>query len=96
LIGETAGSGTPESLVRLYPSARKTAATTAIRNEIAAFLRLDPAKIATSARLEELGIDSLSSFELWHRIEAALAMSIPLLGSPRRRHSMRSPTSPAR
>ena len=51
---------------------------TAIRNEVAAVLRLDPAKIAAGDLLGDLGLDSLSSFELWHRIEAALVMPVPL------------------
>jgi acyl carrier protein len=58
--------------------ARKGAALTAIRGEVAAVLRLDVAKIAAGDLLGDLGLDSLSSFELWHRIEAALAMPVPL------------------
>ncbi|HVZ54714.1 MAG TPA: phosphopantetheine-binding protein, partial [Pseudolabrys sp.] len=73
-----AGAGGAEGLTRLPPSARKTAALTAIRNEVAAVLRLDAAKIAAGDLLGDLGLDSLSSFELWHRIEAALAMPVPL------------------
>ncbi len=57
LIGNPAGSGTPESLARLHPSARKAAVATAIRNEIAAVLRLDAAKIAAGDRLDDLGLE---------------------------------------
>ena len=77
LIAES-GAGGAEGLTRLPASARKSAALTAIRNELAAVLRLDPAKIAAGDLLGDLGLDSLSSFELWHRIEAALAMPVPL------------------
>jgi acyl transferase domain-containing protein/NAD(P)-dependent dehydrogenase (short-subunit alcohol dehydrogenase family)/acyl carrier protein len=71
-------SACAQGLARLPPSARKTAATTAIRDEIAAVLRLDSAKISAGDLLSDLGLDSLSSFELWHRIETALVMPMPL------------------
>ncbi len=77
LIAEM-GAGGAEGLTRLPPSARKAAALAAIRNEVAAVLRLDAGKIAAGDLLGDLGLDSLSSFELWHRIEAALAMPVPL------------------
>jgi len=78
LIAEKTGAAGVESLTRLQPSARKAAAMTAIRNEIAAVLRTDPTKISAADQLGDLGLNSLSSFELWHRIEAALVMPIPL------------------
>jgi acyl transferase domain-containing protein/NAD(P)-dependent dehydrogenase (short-subunit alcohol dehydrogenase family)/acyl carrier protein len=78
LISDPANASSAQGLVGLPAGVRKAAATTAIRNEIAALLRLDPAKVAGGDLLGELGLDSLSSFELWHRIEAALGMPIPL------------------
>ncbi len=78
LMADQAGTIGGEGLARLQPSARKAAAMAAIRNEIAAVLRLDPAKIPAADPLGDLGLDSLSSFELWHRIEAALVMPVPL------------------
>ena len=59
-------------------AARKTLATTIIRNGVAGVLRIDPAKVLPCEPLTTLGLDSLSSFELWNRIETALAISIPL------------------
>ena len=77
MIADTGASGA-EGLTRLPASARKAAALSSIRNEVAAVLRLDAGKIAAGDLLGDLGLDSLSSFELWHRIEAALAMPVPL------------------
>jgi acyl transferase domain-containing protein/NADPH:quinone reductase-like Zn-dependent oxidoreductase/acyl carrier protein len=78
LVADRSEMAGAERLVDMQPTARKSAAMAAIRKEIAAVLRLDPGKIATDDRLGDLGLDSLSSFELWHRIEAALMMPVPL------------------
>ena len=78
LIADQSRAADANGLIRLQPSARKSAAMTAIRNEVAAVLRLDPAKIPAGDLLGDLGLDSLSSFELWHRIETALVMPVPL------------------
>jgi acyl transferase domain-containing protein/NADPH:quinone reductase-like Zn-dependent oxidoreductase/NADP-dependent 3-hydroxy acid dehydrogenase YdfG/acyl carrier protein len=57
---------------------RPATAMRIVCEQVAAVLRLDPAGIDAGARLGDLGLDSLSSFELWNRIEMASAMSIPL------------------
>jgi acyl transferase domain-containing protein/NADPH:quinone reductase-like Zn-dependent oxidoreductase/NAD(P)-dependent dehydrogenase (short-subunit alcohol dehydrogenase family)/acyl carrier protein len=66
------------NLMQLDAAARKPAALAIVRAQAAAVLRIDPAKIDAGSRLEDLGLDSLSSFELWNRIEAASATAIPL------------------
>jgi acyl carrier protein len=66
------------SLLQLEATARKPTAMAIVRTQVAAVLRLDTAKIDAGARLGDLGLDSLSSFELWNRIEAASAAAIPL------------------
>jgi acyl transferase domain-containing protein/acyl carrier protein len=65
-------------LLQLDIPARKPAAVSIVRAQVAAVLRIDAAKIDAAARLSDLGLDSLSSFELWNRIETASAIAIPL------------------
>ena len=67
-----------QSLVQLDATQRAPRAEAVIRQEIAAVLRLDASKIDVRRPLGDIGLDSLSSFELWNRIEAALGLSIPL------------------
>ena len=64
--------------MQLDAPARKSTALSIVRAQVAAVLRVDAAKVDAGARLSDLGLDSLSSFELWNRIEAASATSIPL------------------
>jgi acyl transferase domain-containing protein/acyl carrier protein len=78
LIADESGVSSGEGLARLHASARKSAARDAIRREVGSVLRLDPIRIGCGDLLSDLGIDSLSSFELWHRIEAAVAVPVPL------------------
>ena len=59
-------------------------------------LRLDAGKISAADLLGDLGLDSLSSFELWHRIEAALVMPVPLARFTEASTSRRYPNLPAR
>jgi acyl transferase domain-containing protein/NADPH:quinone reductase-like Zn-dependent oxidoreductase/acyl carrier protein len=49
-----------------------------IRGEVARVLKADTAVIAVDKKLTELGLDSLSSFELKNRIEARVDVSIPV------------------
>lgn len=49
-----------------------------IRGEVARVLKTDTAAIAVDKKLTELGLDSLSSFELKNRIEAQVEVSIPV------------------
>lgn len=49
-----------------------------IRGEVARVLKADTAAIAVDKKLTELGLDSLSSFELKNRIEARVDVSIPV------------------
>jgi acyl transferase domain-containing protein/acyl carrier protein len=49
-----------------------------IRREVAKVLKVDPEQIALERALTELGLDSLSSFELKNRIEAILDLNIPV------------------
>lgn len=50
----------------------------AIREEVAKVLRIEPSAIAFDRRLTELGLDSLSSFELKNHIEALCDLTIPV------------------
>ena len=67
-----------QSLTQLDAAQRAPRADAVIRQEIAAVLRLEPDRIEPRRPLGDIGLDSLSSFELWNRIEAALGLSIPL------------------
>lgn len=50
----------------------------AIREEVARVLRIEPSAIALDRKLTELGLDSLSSFELKNHIEALCDLTIPV------------------
>ncbi|HKY96130.1 MAG TPA: type I polyketide synthase, partial [Kiloniellales bacterium] len=49
-----------------------------LRAQVAKVLKVEPAGIAMDQPLAELGLDSLSSFELKNRIESELAVSLPV------------------
>ena len=49
-----------------------------IRGEVARVLKVDASAIPFDRKLSELGLDSLSSFELKNRIEAQIEISIPV------------------
>jgi amino acid adenylation domain-containing protein len=49
-----------------------------LKQQIGAVLKLDAASIDIERPLVELGLDSLTSFELKNRIEAAIAASLPI------------------
>lgn len=49
-----------------------------IRTEVAKVLKVKPAEIPADRKLSELGLDSLSSFELKNRIEAQIDINIPV------------------
>lgn len=49
-----------------------------IRDEVARVLKADVSTIALDKKLTELGLDSLSSFELKNRVEALVEVSIPV------------------
>jgi len=49
-----------------------------LRQQVAKVLKVEPGGIAMDQPLAELGLDSLSSFELKNRIESELAVSLPV------------------
>jgi acyl transferase domain-containing protein/NAD(P)-dependent dehydrogenase (short-subunit alcohol dehydrogenase family)/acyl carrier protein len=49
-----------------------------IRTDLAKVLKVDEATIADDRKLSELGLDSLSAFELKNRIEASVDLEIPI------------------
>ncbi len=79
VLAADAGEGAAaHSLAQAAAAERPTIAMTVVRNAVAAVLRLDPAAIEPHAPFGDIGLDSLSSFELWNRIEVASATAIPL------------------
>ncbi len=79
LAAEAGEGATPaHGLAQAVAPERPAIAMTIVRDAVAAILRLDAATIDVYAPLGGLGLDSLSSFELWNRIEAASATAIPL------------------
>lgn len=76
-----ASGNDPRVRATLMQSARDTwddILTTAITAEVARVLKVDAAAIPEDRLLTELGLDSLSSFELKNRIEGMLDFSIPV------------------
>ncbi len=78
LVAEAGEGAAARGLAQAAVAERPAIAMTIVRGAVAAVLRLDPATIDVQAPLGDLGLDSLSSFELWNRIEAASAIAIPL------------------
>ncbi|MGI3184104.1 phosphopantetheine-binding protein [Nioella aestuarii] len=75
------GSATQEvrtTLMTLEGEALVGAAREFIMDEIAGVLKIDKAAIQSDRPMSELGLDSLSSFELKIRIETALDFSLPI------------------
>lgn len=73
----TSGSGRA-GLAGLAGAALQQAALDLVRREAAKVLRIEPAELAGVARLDEAGIDSLSSFELRNRIGQATGIDVPM------------------
>ena len=71
------GSGRT-GLAGLSCSALEAQSLALVRQEAARVLRTDPAALVGIARLDEAGIDSLSSFELRNRIGQAAGIEIPM------------------
>ena len=80
VIGPT--TGRPSSQRAAIDAARGAARADLIRKavtaQVARVLRAPPETVDTALALGDLGIDSLSSFELRNGIEAALGLSLPL------------------
>jgi acyl carrier protein len=55
---------------------RRQALEALIRRQIAAVLRLDPARIARDATISSFGFDSLMALELRNRLETAMALKL--------------------
>ncbi|MCB1810332.1 MAG: SDR family NAD(P)-dependent oxidoreductase [Candidatus Competibacteraceae bacterium] len=49
-----------------------------IQAEVAKVLQVEAKQVSTTQSLTEIGLDSLSSFELMHRLEAELSLGIPV------------------
>lgn len=68
----------PHRIADLPEHERRSALLSIIATEIARFLRVgDPRQISPHQALEALGIDSLDSAELVHRLSAALGRTLP-------------------
>ncbi|WP_101926498.1 MULTISPECIES: amino acid adenylation domain-containing protein [Luteimonas] len=70
--------GILQRVAGLSGDARQTALVAVVQAEIARFLRLaDPAQVPPQQALETLGIDSLDSVELSHRLSTLLGRDLP-------------------
>ena len=79
LVGEPAEQArTAANLAQIEASTRKVVAIDVVCEEVAAVLRLEPERIGIREPLGDLGLDSLSIFELRNRIETASGTAIPL------------------
>jgi acyl carrier protein len=76
--GRAGGGRLRAELLAAGESARTTMLATFLRQQVAKVLKVEPAGIALDQPLAELGLDSLSSFELKNRIEGELAVSLPV------------------
>lgn len=76
--GRAGGGRLRAELLAAGESARQTMLATFLRQQVAKVLKVEPAGIAMDQPLAELGLDSLSSFELKNRIEGELAVSLPV------------------
>lgn len=89
---ETAGEGQGdnddslrEAILEAAPEDRKGIVESYLREQIAKVLRMPSSKIDNTRPLNEIGLDSLMSVELLHRIENQLGVTIPtgqLMGGP--------------
>ncbi|MBI3878807.1 MAG: thioester reductase domain-containing protein [Verrucomicrobia bacterium] len=73
------------NLAAVPPGERLAIVQDFLRTQIAAVLRIAPAKLDLDRPLNEQGMDSLMAVELMHRLESQLGVSIPtgkLMGTP--------------
>jgi acyl transferase domain-containing protein/acyl carrier protein len=73
-----ASGGRMRAEILAAPAARRPILTAKfLKAQVARVLRVEPAEIEDDRPLNELGLDSLTSFELKNRIESELAVSLP-------------------
>jgi acyl transferase domain-containing protein/acyl carrier protein len=73
-----ASGGRMRAEILAAPAARRPILTAKfLKAQVARVLRVEPTEIDDDRPLNELGLDSLTSFELKNRIEAELAVSLP-------------------
>ena len=75
---ETSGGAMRLLLTTLSPEEAAATVLRVLMDEIAAILRIDPARVDPDQVIAELGMDSLTSVELRTALEARLAMQIPI------------------
>lgn len=71
-------SGRTDRLIDLEGQALANASNTLAIREIAALTDISPSEIARFETLDDVGIDSLSIFELRNRIESAVGLALPV------------------
>ena len=73
------GGGRARADILAAPASRREALVAAfLRQQIAKVLRVEAAKIEAARPLNELGLDSLTAFEVKNRVESELALSLPV------------------
>lgn len=76
--GAGAGGQLRAELMAATEAARQAMLARFLRQQVAKVLKIDAGSIEMEQPLGELGLDSLSSFELKNRIETELAVSLPV------------------
>ena len=76
--GQGGGGKIRAQLLALAPAERPALLQDYVAGQIAKVLKIDAGKIDPARQLNELGLDSLTSFELKNRLEGDLAVELPV------------------
>src|SRR5262249_58839970 len=77
-MAHAAGGRIRAELIAAEPQARPSILTAYLREKVGGVLRIDPHAVEPTRPLAELGLDSLTSFELKGKVERELGVSVPV------------------